>query len=556
MKHLKKYISILFLTIAFLLSSCNNHHKRVDRIMELAENIVEVHPDSALSLLDSLITPSQLDRNQYHHYMLLLLQAKDKSYQDITSDTAIFATKHHYIQKKNLANAAMAAYYCGRIRFEQRDYKGAMVQYVEAERYAANIPNLNLKALIQSAMGESLSGQMLSAKALPYFQHAAKYFQQAKNKKNEMISYQHLGRSHLIINKIDSAIFYYKKAIKIAMQLKDTTNRSIIQLNLGVLYVDQKKYEVAKSVLLEAISYTKRDGYSDICLELAKIYNVENKLDSANWYLEKSLMQSKKNDNLYKMANIYGAIAAIKEKEKDYNSALQNYKIYTDYLDSIFGQTKDAALLNIEKKYKLEQLKSENMALTLEKQRIMFYSSIGAILSLIIIILFYRRNTLTKRLELEAEQKVYRLMNMAENFNEKEQSFRSILLRQFDIVKKTATLSSYIRKEDEKSNKLLKKFNEIVYGKEGLNWDVLYETLNNLQSGFFERLRERFPDLSENEFRICCLTYTDFRREEISIIMKMSVSSIQSKRNLIRKKLGIPSTGNIKSFLAQKVSLS
>jgi hypothetical protein len=56
--------------------------------------------------------------------------------------------------------------------------------------------------------------------------------------------------------------------------------------------------------------------------------------------------------------------------------------------------------------------------------------------------------------------------------------FRSVLLRQFDIVKKTATLSSYIRKEDEKSNKLLKKINEIVYGKEALNWEVLYETLN------------------------------------------------------------------------------
>ena len=192
----------------------------------------------------------------------------------------------------------------------------------------------------------------------------------------------------------------------------------------------------------------------------------------------------------------------------------------------------------------------------MEKQRILLYSAIGGLLSLFVIMLFYRRNTLIKKQELEAEQKVYRLMDMAKTFDEKEQSFRSILLRQFDIVKKTATLSSYIRKEDEKSNKLLKKFNEIVYGKEGLNWDVLYKTLNDLQSGFFERLRERFPDLAEDEFRICYLTCADFSREEIGIILEMSVSTVQSKRNAIRKKLDIPPTRKIKTFLAQDVSLS
>ena len=256
------------------------------------------------------------------------------------------------------------------------------------------------------------------------------------------------------------------------------------------------------------------------------------------------------------MADFYLASTSIKERELDYKGALQDHKVYTNYIDSIFGQAKDAALLDIEKKYKFEQLKNDNMTLTLEKQRILLYSTIGGLLSLFVIMLFYRRNALIKKQELEAEQKVYHLMDMAKTFNEKEQSFRSVLLHQFDIVRKTATLSNYIRKEDEKSNKLLKKFNEIVYGKEGLNWDVLYETLNDLQSGFFKHLRERFPDLAEDEFRICCLTCADFIREEIGIIMEMSVSSVQSKRNIIRKKLGIPSTGKIKTFLAQDVSLS
>jgi tetratricopeptide (TPR) repeat protein len=525
--------------------------------MDIAGSIIESHPDSALAILDSFITPSLLDKARYHHYMLLRLQAKDKSYQDITEDTAIFNTKHYYTEKNDLPSAAMAAYYCGRVRFEQKDYKSAMTQYVEAERYAANILDINLKALIQSAMGAALAEQMLAPQALLHLQQAREYFHQAKNLRNEMISYQLVGNSYLTKGETDSALYYYNKTLQMAESLNDSIQISGAKQNIGILYKEiEEDYPSAKQYFFAAMKYTEGNDYARICLKLADIYSTENKKDSAEWYLQQaiSFLQNKK--DTYMVADVYNTTAIIKERELDYKASTQYYKLYADYQDSIFKETRNAALINIEKKYKFEQLKNENMGLVMEKQRIILYSAIGGLLSLFVIMLFYRRNTLIKKQELEAEQKVYRLMDMAKTFDEKEQSFRSILLRQFDIVKKTATLSSYIRKEDEKSNKLLKKFNEIVYGKEGLNWDVLYETLNDLQSGFFEHLRERFPDLAEDEFRICCLTYADFSREEIGIIMEMSVSSVQSKRNIIRKKLGIPSTGKINTFLAQDVSLS
>ena len=70
--------------------------------------------------------------------------------------------------------------------------------------------------------------------------------------------------------------------------------------------------------------------------------------------------------------------------------------------------------------------------------------------------------------------------------------------------------------------------------------DSLYEVMNDLHNGFFERLRDKFSDLNEDEFRICCLTYAKFDSMEISIIMGLSVNTIQMKRSSIRKKLGIP----------------
>lgn len=557
MKYVERYTIILFLMIIPLFISCDNQGRMADKIMFNAEKLVETYPDSVLTLLDSIAKPLALNDVRYHRYMLLMLQAKDKSYRDITGDTAIFATKHYYTEKNDLPHAAMAAYYCGRVRFEQKDDKGAMTQYVEAEKYATDISNINLKGLIQSAMGAALSEDMLEDKALEHFQYAVEYFRQAGNQKNEMFSYQLIGNSHLAKLQADSALFYFNKALQIAQVLRDRTDISNIKRNIGILYKEVKcNNTMAKKYLLEAMHYAQNDQYSYICFKLADIYSVENKKDSAEYCLNQSILHLRDKKNWYLMANFYQASALIKEREQDYKAALENYKIYADYSDSIFRKTRDATLLDIAKKYKLEQLKSENIALALEKQKLLFYSAIGAFFSLFVILLFYRRNSLIKKRELEAEQKIFHLMNMAKTFDEKEISFRNVLLHQFDIIKKTVALKSFIGEKDEKSSKLLKKFNQIVYGEDKLNWGILYKAMNDLYDGFFDHLREKYSILDEDEFRICCLTYTDLSREEISIIMEASISTIQAKRNSIRKKLGIPSTGNIKSFLNEEISHS
>lgn len=545
---------ILFLLLMPLFFSCSHHTTKEDRMMNDAEKIVETYPDSAAGLLDS-IKPTRLNKKRYHRYMLLLLQAKDKSYQDITTDTAIFDTKNYYTHKHDLPNAAMAAYYCGRLRYEQKDYKKAMSQYLEAEKYAASIANVNLKALIQSAMGAVLSDQMLSAQALPRFRRAAKYFRQAGNEKNVMISYQLIGNSFLAKEQADSALFYFNKALRIAQKRKDIASIARIEQNIGILYKEVKgDNDMAKKNFFNAMQYMKGNDYSRICLKLAGIYSNQNQKDSTEWYIQQSYIHVQDKKDLYLMADIYMESAYIKEKEQNYKTALKNYKTYTDYVDSIYGQTKNAALLDMEKKYKLEQLTNKNMTLALEKQKIRFYSSIGIILSLVGLLFYYRKYTLSKRQELEAEQKIYHLMDMARNFDEKEVSFRNVLLHQFNIIKKTATLKNYIHKEDKNSERLLKKFNEIIYGEEKLNWDILYKSINELHNGFFDRLREKYPDLNEDEFRVCCLTYTNFSSEEISIIMELRINTIQMKRSTIRKKLNIPPMGNIQHFLDESLS--
>ena len=63
---------------------------KVEPILQNAETLIEEHPDSALVLLNEILEAHKLKKSVYYQYYLLQIQAKYKSYKDITSDTLIY----------------------------------------------------------------------------------------------------------------------------------------------------------------------------------------------------------------------------------------------------------------------------------------------------------------------------------------------------------------------------------------------------------------------------------------------------------------------------------
>jgi len=157
-------------------------------------------------------------------------------------------------------------------------------------------------------------------------------------------------------------------------------------------------------------------------------------------------------------------------------------------------------------------------------------------------IVYYRKSAQNKKLLLETEQKVTELQKIAGKLSEEEKSLRTILFQQFNIMKKTILMESEISDEEQKNGqKLLKKFNKIIYGHDTLEWAQLYAIINNLQNGLYDKIKEKYPQWSEIEFRIFCLSYeSQFNDTEIAIILNQTIPMIRKIRTKIRKDLGIP----------------
>ncbi len=196
-----------------------------------------------------------------------------------------------------------------------------------------------------------------------------------------------------------------------------------------------------------------------------------------------------------------------------------------------------------------EKLQHENKRLHTHRVWLGFCAAVLLLATIPVLWLLHYRVCQNRRRTLEAQSTIRELRQMAHSYNEKENTFRTTLLHHFNILRKAASLEIYISEESNKrDHHLLKVINEIVYGQETLNWELLYETMNQLHNGFFDRLHEHFPELDESEFRICCLSYTKFSSSEIALIMKLSINTVQMKRSSIRKKIGVESFGSLNLF--------
>lgn len=251
---------------------------------------------------------------------------------------------------------------------------------------------------------------------------------------------------------------------------------------------------------------------------------------------------------------IYSNLSDIKAKEQNYKESLHFYKLHANEIRKKMQDINDQALMDAQRRYDFELIQNENNKLLIEKQSAFLLALTLLILILIMSFIFYRKNIKNKAAIVDAENKVYHLKDVVDNYDEKEDSFKKVLFQHFDIFKKVALLESHLKEDEKKQGqKLLKKVNDIVYNKNSLDWEMLYDTMNKLYRGFPDTLRSKCPQLDESEIRVYCLTYAGLLNSEIALILGLSVNTIQMKKSSIRKKLGIEGYGNIIEFFDKNI---
>ncbi len=81
------------------------------------------------------------------------------------------------------------------------------------------------------------------------------------------------------------------------------------------------------------------------------------------------------------------------------------------------------------------------------------------------------------------------------------------------------------------------------------HWEEFIMNFDKVHANFYKRLTEDFKDLSPNDYRLCTYLRMNLTSKEISVLMNISIRSVETNRYRLRKKLGIERDVNLNQFL-------
>ncbi len=508
-----------------------------------SEALLEEFPDSALRLLDSIPSLHLLSDEESNYYHLIRVQARDKIGQDISSDTVLFRLKEYY-EHTDPVKSALVYLYLGKMYYQRAEYEAALLNYLNAEKRSERL-GIKQRAMIQHNIGNLFFVQRDIRDAKMRYARALEGFTAVGDTKNQIAAYNLLGSCCMLEENTDSAYYYYDRCVELLDSCtQDHLSITTILSNLSVGYRHMGDREKARFYLEKVFDYPINT------MERARInYNLA-KLDDGNEadfysYMQQAIELVREEDDPFFKATLHRTLSEHEEEKEDFFSALDHHKSYVDFMLGFYENKYENSLKDIQQTYYLDNLEHENLILTIRQQRLIILALIVLLLFLTLFGWFYIQN---RKAMNQVKDNINYLQSMSRLYNDKERSLRSIVLHNFNILKKVALLDKYVTNHPG-NDKLLKRFHEIVYNQEDLNWDILYETMNKLHNDLFTRLKEEFSALDESEFRICCLSIARFSNIEIGLLMNYSVNTINAKKAALRKKLGVKPMGNIEEFL-------
>ena len=544
---MNRFTILSLILTALFFYACNNPQPEAYKLLNNATRLVEVYPDSAMIFIDSIFYPEKsLNRENYMRFLVVHVQAKYKTYRPIQEDTLIFKASEYFSNKKNDSyQTAIAYFYSGCVYREQKEYKKAIQQYTEAQKYALQTNDMKLNGLIQYNTGDLLVSQGLFLKAVDYYKEAANYYAQSPldDYDKQAISFSAIGRMFMLSGNNDSAFHYFNKGLQVTNFNNDNKSQSLIYQNISILYRESKQYEEAEIHLRQSFELnTDSTEIPRYLLNFARLYKYKEQHDSLILYT--SLLNQSINsiDNNALKASVYEFLALYEKERGSYHAAFDYKKKYTDVLIDIMDERNRQSLYEVQQKYNFEIQQTQFDKHYTKTERYILNLIIVVLIGTLIFTIYTFKQ---RKKHIIALQRINILRNMADNLehlhntNETilKNKMRDLIINKIDIIKRVMLLNNSI-KENDSTKRVLNKINTIVYGEDfEEDWLVVLDVYNEINPGFYEDIQKRYNNFTKNEFRVFILSHTKFTPKEISVVLNLTYNTVLTIRSSIRKKI-------------------
>lgn len=521
-------VSVGSILMSVSLSSCSSSVK--SPLLLSADSLMEIYPDSALSILESISSPQKLPRADRALYALLLTQARHKNYIALGDDSLIKMAVEYYGDKKKSVRAAKAHYYWGATYLEKGYTSFAVDEYLTAIRLMP--VRDEFLAMIYDNLADCYEKDDLYDIAIEAYRQA---YQILEGGSQQTYPLRGIARICLLQNKKDSALLYYQKALDYALAEQDSSLIGALYHDLAMVYNEKKDYVQADKYVSKAM-IMQGDDAVNVCLSKAQIMLNLNKLDSASYFFSKNIDQL----NIYGKAVCYDGMHQIAKKRGEWKIATENMDAYRVLYDSMQIMNDNEELNRLMDKHQLE----EHKRLLSEHTKMLVFTLVSVFFFLMIICVFCfmwnDRKRKKRYIALQRELTQNRVDTMllkeeeiSETNKEDLDKKRSKLTEQqiqlcISVLKTTNCYDQLEALEKATPKQLL------------VMRSLRKEIRSEISSAFVDvmmNLKERYPALTGDDIFYCVLSLLCYSKTVMMELMDATSDALKTRKNRIKNKM-------------------
>jgi signal transduction histidine kinase len=340
-------------------------------------------------------------------------------------------------------------YQLGDNYLENYDFDNAIENYLEVIKYADLSGNTRYKIAGFNQIGLTYLKMKKYEEALNNFLNSMELRQSNNIDDQFIVNKLNIALCYRKLSKFNKALEYFQDLL-IECDSCSNENLAKIYLGIGNTYLDLRDYNKAKENIAKILTMNIEEEslFTDAYSSLAEIYEKIDVLDSARYYLEKSLNNAISNSQLTMIYLNKLKFAKFFEAEGNYETALQMTNEAIQLRDSIYSEDLSEnirdAYVNFEK-YQSNQVINRQDQTIQRSYNFLFMLGIILILISIVLALTYRaltyRRRINKRLDEMVKQKTIELVNTNDELIHSQKELDSFLYRtSHDIRGPIATL--------------------------------------------------------------------------------------------------------------------
>jgi tetratricopeptide (TPR) repeat protein len=379
------------------------------------------------------------------------------------------------------------------------------------------------------------------------------------------------------------ALSNYKNALSVYEDIHELDGIAAAYNNIAGIYYQQNDFSKVTDYVLKSLDIRKKEGdkrkLSFTFLNIAALYYSMDSIELSIKYNLNGLQLAKQIGAKSQKRIAFKGLSDAYLKKGDFEKAYHYQILYSQVKDSIFEENKTRAIAEMHTKYETNKKEMENLLLKNEnkvksRNQIILIVIVAGLFLLLIMLIYYLR----LRSKTHKQQKAIAEIQLAKKEQEKKHLQDKVFAeKQINRLQKEKFTNELVHKNEQLTNSTLSLINKnevlgnlkkdvksldvshdekskiVSYINQNLDMDADWKKFRldfeEAHPGFFRRLKQDFPDLSETYQKICAFLRIDLTSKEIADLLYVSIAAVNKNRQRLRKKLNLEAEADLNEFL-------